>query len=262
MTKRYFIELAFSGSRFHGWQIQPDAISVQQYLEESLSTILRETIHLTGAGRTDAGVHASYFVAHFDSGNISKSSSLLEKLNLYLSKDLSVLGIREASPLSHARYDAISRTYKYIISRKKQAFLDPLGFPYYGKLNMEAMEIATVMIQKTNDFTSFAKLHSDNKTNICKIFKAGWEEKNGFLVFTIQADRFLRNMIRALTGTLLDVGKEKINPEEFREIILSLNNQNASASAPAKGLYLCDIEYPESFGLTNPGKENLLPFIL
>ncbi len=261
MKKRYFIELAFMGSRYHGWQIQPNALTLQQVIEEALSNLLKERISVTGAGRTDTGVHASYLVAHFDSANLTDTGWLMNKLNRYLHNDIKLYNVLETSSDAHARYDATSRTYKYLVLRKKQPFLNDLAHYLHSPLNLDALHIATAMVRDTRDFSSFAKLHSDNKTNICKVYKAEWKEMNDFLIFTIKADRFLRNMVRALTGTLLDVGKEKISIEDLNNIIESRNNQNASASAPAKGLYLFDINYPEKFGLNNPVKNNFLPFL-
>lgn len=258
---RYFIEIAFRGTHFHGWQIQPNAFSIQKAMEEALSMLLKETIRVTGAGRTDTGVHASYFVAHFDSSEILNTEQLAGKLNILLEKDISVFKIRPMPTGAHARFDALSRCYKYIIIRYKHPFLKDLGYYYHGILNIEAMNQASAILKETRDFTSFAKLHSDNKTNICKISRSDWVEKEGFLIYTIRGDRFLRNMVRSVTGTLLDVGKGKINLEEFKQIIESRDNQKASASAPAKGLYLSDISYPASWSMHNPAKNKLIPFI-
>lgn len=261
MKKRYFIELSFMGSRYHGWQIQTNALTLQQVIEEALSNLLKENISITGAGRTDTGVHASYFVAHFDSESLSDASGLKKKLNRYLHRDILVYNISGTNPDAHARYDAVSRTYKYVILRKRHPFLNAHAHFFHGHLDLDAMRKATSMIMNTSDFSSFAKLHSDNKTNVCKIYKAEWVEVDNFLVFIIEADRFLRNMVRALTGTIMDVGKEKISPDDFHMIIESRNNQRASASAPATGLYLFDISYPGCFRLNNPVKNNFLPFL-
>lgn len=260
-AKRYFIEFAFRGTEFHGWQVQPNAVTVQEVMEKVISDILRTTISLTGAGRTDTGVHASYYVAHFDCDIPLKPEKLSFKLNGYLNKDITILRILEAPPEAHARFDAISRTYKYLVLLKKHSFLYPYALLFQKDLDLERMNEASGIIRQTEDFSSFAKLHSDNKTNICSISRAFWEEKEDTLVFTITADRFLRNMVRSLTGTILDVGKKKISLDEFRDIIKSRDNQKASASAPAQGLFLWDIEYPGHYGLVNPGKENFLPFL-
>lgn len=260
MKHKYIIELSYSGKNFHGWQIQPNAPTVQQYLQESFSTILQEEITITGAGRTDTGVHASYYVAHFDSESSFDPDSLLHKLNQFLSKDVSIFQIHQVKDDFHARFGALSRTYKYIIRTKKSAFLDDLCFYYSGNINLEKMNECSASLLKYSDFTSFAKLHSDNKTNICKIKKAVWEIKGDYLIFTIQADRFLRNMVRAITGTIFDVGKGKISTEEFKYIVDKRDNQLASMSAPAKGLYLWDIEYKSEVGLRNPGIDREFPF--
>lgn len=261
MKQRYIIELSYSGKNFHGWQIQANAKTVQQYLQESLSTLLQEEIVITGAGRTDTGVHASYYVAHFDCEAELDADSLLFRLNQFLSKDLSVFSIRKTDNNFHARFGAISRTYKYIINTRKSVFINNLSHYYSGDLNLEKMNECSSLLMNYSDFTSFAKLHSDNKTNICKIEKAVWERHNDYLIFTIRADRFLRNMVRAITATLMDVGKGKISVEEFKAIIDGKDNQLASMSAPAKGLYLWDIEYEGKYGLGNLGKNNIFPFL-
>lgn len=260
MRHRHIIELAYSGKNFHGWQIQPNAKTVQQYLQESFSAILQEEITITGAGRTDTGVHASYFVAHFDSESTFDPDSLVLKLNQFLSKDVSIFKIHKVDDDFHARFEALSRTYKYIIRTRKSAFLNNLSYYYNGNINMEKMNSCAASLLEYSDFTSFAKLHSDNKTNICKIMKAVWEMHGDYLIFTIQADRFLRNMVRAITGTIFDVGKGKISEKEFKNILEGHNNQLASMSAPAKGLYLWDIEYENGVGLRNPGKGEDFPF--
>jgi tRNA pseudouridine38-40 synthase len=260
-AKRYFIEFAFRGTEFHGWQVQPNAVTVQEVMEQAMSDILRTAISLTGAGRTDTGVHARYFVAHFDCKTSFNPDKLSFKLNGYLNKDITILRILEAPPEAHVRFDAISRTYKYLVLRKKHSFLHPYALLLQNDLDMERMNEASGIIKQTKDFSSFAKLHSDNKTNICSISQAYWEEKEDYLVFTITADRFLRNMVRSITGTLLDVGKKKISLDEFRDIIESHDNQKASASATAQGLFLWNIEYPARYRLVNHGKENFLPFL-
>ncbi|MCF8379635.1 MAG: tRNA pseudouridine(38-40) synthase TruA [Bacteroidales bacterium] len=261
MKQRYIIELSYSGKNFHGWQIQPNANTVQQYLQESLSILTQEEIIITGAGRTDTGVHASYYVAHFDSDSDLDTESLSFRLNQFVSKDLSIFSIRRTSDDFHARFDALSRTYKYIINTKKSAFLNNLSYYYSGDLDLEKMNVCSTILMEYSDFTSFAKLHSDNKTNICKIEKAVWEKHDDYVIFTIKADRFLRNMVRAITATLLDVGKGKIDMKEFKNIINKKDNQLASMSAPAKGLYLYDIEYEGKFGLRNLGKNGVFPFL-
>lgn len=177
LKHRYIIELSYSGKNFHGWQIQANAITVQQYLQESISTILQEEISLTGAGRTDTGVHASYYVAHFDSDDELDTESLVFKLNQFLSKDLSIYSIRKTDNEFHARFGAINRSYKYIINTRKSVFLNNLTYYYSGNLDIDKMNRCSALLMKYSDFTSFAKLHSDNKTNICKIGKAVWESR-------------------------------------------------------------------------------------
>jgi len=179
-SKRYFIEFAFRGTDFHGWQIQPNAATVQEVMEQAMSDILRTAISLTGAGRTDTGVHARYFVAHFDCKTSFNPDKLCFKLNAYLNKDITILRILEAPPEAHARFDAISRTYKYLVLRKKQSFLHDYAFILQTELDIDRMNEAARIIQQTKDFSSFAKLHSDNKTNICDVTRALWEEKDGY----------------------------------------------------------------------------------
>ena len=258
---RYAIELAYLGKNFHGWQIQPNATTVQQYIQDSLSTILREEVIITGAGRTDTGVHASYFVAHFDTEALFDPDAFALKLNRFLSNDISIFSLREISPEFHARFEAISRTYKYIFRLKKSPFLTDLCFLNQVSLDIDSMNSCSKILKEYDYFTSFAKHHSDNKSDICQIMEADWELHDDYLIFTIKADRFLRNMVRAITGTIFDVGKGKIGSEEFRAIIEGRDNQLASVSTPAKGLYLWDIEYPEEYGFVNQGIEGNFPFL-
>lgn len=261
ILKRYIIELAYSGKNYHGWQNQPNAITVQEVLEKAISTILGTDISLTGAGRTDSGVHASYFVAHFDCESHFNCGKLTHKLNRYLKKDISVFTVKETSGEFHARFEAVSRTYKYVISKKKSVFLPELAMLYTGDLDLQKMNAASSIILNTSDFTSFAKLHSDNKTSVCEIKNIGWESRGDIIVFTITADRFLRNMVRSITATLLEIGKSKLSLAELEEIINSKDNQKTPMSAPAHGLYLFDIQYPETYKLKNPVGESEFPFI-
>ncbi len=244
---RYFIYISFKGTSYHGWQLQPGAVTVQKVLNEALSTILSEKISVTGAGRTDAGVHALVFCAHFDSRApfLDVRNNIIFRLNRYLPEDISVTGIRKVKADANARFSAISRTYKYVILRAKDPFRTATGWYVHGDLDIDAMNSAAEILLRHNDFTSFCRLHSDNKTNICKIFSAGWKTEGNTLVFTIRADRFLRNMVRAIAGTMIETGRGKITPMDFERIILSLNRSSAGMSAPARGLFLTDIEYPE-----------------
>lgn len=249
--QRYFIELSFKGTGYHGWQIQDNALSVQETLNRALTILLKEEITTIGAGRTDTGVHAKHFVAHFDSihPNLDSKKELIYSLNRIIPSDISVYTIKSVKPDAHARFDAISRTYKYYISRKKDPFLDDLAWQFTGELDIDSIKKATPILLNCTDFASFSKVGSDNRTSICKIFHLEWEETGGLLIFTIKADRFLRNMVRAIVGTLFEVGRGKINNEGFTKIIESKNRSLAGTSAPAKGLYLIDIEYPEKIYL-------------
>jgi len=244
---RYFIFISYKGSSYHGWQIQPNALTVQKVLDNALSVIVNEKIVTTGAGRTDAGVHALVFCAHFDCllNDLSSNKNLLFRLNRYLPDDISVHSVKKVSQDANARFGAISRTYKYYISQKKDPFFDKSSWYIHGKIDIAAMNEASGQLLSHSDFTSFSKLHSNTKTNFCKIFKASWDEEDDRLVFTIKADRFLRNMVRAIVGTLVEVGSGKINLKEFETIILAKDRCKAGKSAPAKGLFLVDIEYPE-----------------
>ncbi len=242
---RYFIELRFKGTRFFGWQIQPGHLSVQEMLETTFSTFLRHPVSVTGAGRTDTGVHASFYVAHFDADNLPFSlTDLVYKLNRFLPEDISLFRIRPVVPEAHARFSAISRTYRYHITRVKDPFLTDMAFRYLLPLNVEEMNKAASVLRRYEDFTSFSKLHSDVKTNICRISMAEWTLSGDQLVFTITADRFLRNMVRSIAGTLLEVGKGKLTVEGFERIIQMKDRCAAGTSAPARGLFLTGITYP------------------
>ena len=245
MPHRYFIQLSYKGTNYHGWQIQPNAISVQQIIENALTTVLRESIAVVGAGRTDTGVHASFFILHFDvSKSVAKTEKLVYKLNSFLPNDIAIQKIWPVENDLHARFSAVSRTYKYYISTQKNPFRTEISLTYILPLDIDKMNQAARILYEYEDFTSFCRLHTDVKTNNCKIILAGWEVKNTQLIFTIKADRFLRNMVRAIVGTLLEVGKGKITIDDFRKIIELKDRGAAGASAPAKGLFLVDIEYP------------------
>jgi tRNA pseudouridine38-40 synthase len=247
---RFFIELAFNGARYFGWQVQPGHPTVQEVLEKCFSAFLRTPVAVTGAGRTDTGVHASFFVAHFDAENLPfDAEDMVYKLNRFLPEDISLHRIRMVLPEAHARFSALSRTYRYFISRNKDPFLADTSFRYLLPLHMEKMNEAASLLLKYTDFTSFSKLHTDTKTNLCGVTEAYWEQKDHQLVFTITADRFLRNMVRAITGTLLEVGKGKLSVEGFEKIILKKDRCAAGMSMPAKGLFLTGIAYPESIYL-------------
>ena len=225
MNKKYAIELSYHGKNYHGWQIQVNAKTIQEELEYALSTIIRARIHLTGAGRTDTGVHASYYVAHFLTDAEFDPADIAFKLNSFLPESIAIFSVKKVDSDFHARFKAVSRTYKYLLYKKKSAFLSELAYVYTAGLDIQKMNSAATTLLKHTDFSSFAKLHSDNKTNNCSISHAEWHSYGDFIIFTITADRFLRNMVRAISGTLIDIGKGSVNLEEFEDIIRSKDNQ-------------------------------------
>jgi len=247
VKKRYFIYLSYKGTAYHGWQIQPNGISVQEVLTKALSTVLRIETEITGAGRTDTGVHARLMVAHFDvEGELPAEFDLTNKLNSVLPCDISIHKIVEVQPETHARFDAVSRRYEYHIVNEKDVFKTELAARLSDKLDFEAMNLAAAILSEYRDFTSFSKLHTDVKTNNCVISRAEWTCQGDEWVFTIEADRFLRNMVRAIVGTLFEVGRHRMSVDEFRAVIEAKNRCKAGVSVPAKGLYLVDIQYPEN----------------
>lgn len=242
---RYFLELSYNGTRFHGWQIQPGAVSVQGTIEQALSTILRNPTPIVGAGRTDTGVHARQMFAHVDIENLPCDvPRFLHSLNSLTGPDIAIHAIHPVHPDAHARFDALSRTYRYFVHNLKDPFLQGLSVRL-GPLDYDAMNRAAARLLLTDDFTSFAKLHADNKTNICRVTHARWERlDDNRHVFTITADRFLRNMVRAVVGTLVEVGRGKISEEDFNRIILTRDRCAAGTSMPPEGLFLYQISYP------------------
>ena len=242
---RYFIEIAYSGKNYHGWQNQPDSITVQEVLENSLSTILRTKIKVMGAGRTDAGVHAKQLFAHFDYQKINSVDDLIFKLNSFLANDISVQNLFQVNDDVHARFSALEREYQYIISLEKNPFTKDFSYQIYHKPNIDLMNQAANELLNYKDFQCFSRSNSDVKTYYCDVKIASWKSLGNQLVFTIKADRFLRNMVRAIVGTLLDVGFEKTSLSEFQEIIKSKDRSKAGTSAPAKGLFLTKVIYPE-----------------
>ncbi len=246
--QRYFIQLSYNGTAYNGWQIQENTQkTVQHILNEMLSTLLNESIVVTGCGRTDTGVHAKEFYAHFDSTILDLTTNhdkWIYKFNGALPPDIAIHKIIKVNEKSNARFDATSRTYQYIISRKKNPFEIDKAYFFNGELNITEMNKAAKALFDYTDFSAFSKSNTQTYTNDCKLLKAGWKEENDCLIFTISADRFLRNMVRAIVGTLIDVGKGKISVEEFKKIIESKNRSNAGFSVPACGLYLMKVEYP------------------
>ena len=240
---RYFIEFSYNGKNYFGYQIQPNQISVQEELEKALSTLLREKIKTTGAGRTDTGVHAKKMFAHFETSQVL-SGQLSHQLNSFLPADISVKRIFEVKDDFHARFNATYRTYEYYISLEKNPFTQYSAWQLWRRnIDINKMNEACRILFEYEDFTSFAKLHTDNKTNLCKIYRAEWEQNGTDLKFTISANRFLRNMVRAIVGTVIEVGSGKIQPEDMRKVIENKNRNTAGVSAPAHALYLVDVGY-------------------
>lgn len=241
---RYFMRLAYNGANFHGWQTQPNATTVQETIEHAMSTVLRKPISITGAGRTDAGVNAAMMIAHFDCDSMPDDTSpLVRSLNSLLGKNIAIYTIFKVDDDAHARFDATSRTYKYFAHTVKSPFIYPLSWQCNPKLDFDKMnEAAKVLLQYT-DFTSFSKLHTDVATNNCRITHAQWEPEGEQMVFTVTADRFLRNMVRAIVGTLVDVGMGKITKSDFCRIIEQKDRCCAGTSMPGHALFLWDITY-------------------
>lgn len=241
---RYFLKLSYNGAPFHGWQVQPNAVSVQSTIEEALSTVLRENISIVGAGRTDTGVNARQMYAHFDyDKEIPDFGKLINSLNRLVGKDIAIYDIIKVADDAHARFDATARTYKYFVTHQKSPFLYPLSWHCPQSLDYEKMNEACEVLKRHIDFTSFSKLHTDVKTNNCRIDYAHWQKEGEMMVFTITADRFLRNMVRAVVGTLVEVGRGKISVDEFEQIILKKDRCSAGTSMPPQALFLWKVDY-------------------
>ncbi len=246
---RYFIELSYNGSAYHGWQNQPKAISVQEVLEKALSTLLKTPISIMGAGRTDTGVHASQMFAHFDFNDELNDTNIIFKLNSFLPKDIAIQHIFKVNDDAHARFNALSRTYLYRITLEKNVFTFNNTFYVKQALDVEKMKEASKILFDYKDFQCFSKTNTDVKTYYCNIMQAEWFFKNNELHFIIKADRFLRNMVRAIVGTMINIGLGKINVEDLHQIIKSKNRSEAGFSVPAHALYLTKIEYPDDIKL-------------
>jgi tRNA pseudouridine38-40 synthase len=250
---RFFIQLSYNGSKYNGWQVQENTPhTIQQVLEEKLSMLLKNKTEVVGCGRTDTGVHATRYFAHFDSNSevLADLKQLVYKLNITLPHDIAVQAVRPVKEDAHARYDATSRTYHYFLHQQKNPFMEDRSWYLYGPLDFELMNKAAKILLETSDFTSFSKLNTQVKTNICKVSEARWELLNDHeWRFVISADRFLRNMVRAIVGTLLMVGRYKITIEEFKQIIEEKKRTEAGMSAPGHALFLTDIKYPEDLFL-------------
>ena len=245
---RYFMRLGYRGAGFHGWQVQPHDPSVQQAIEEAMATLLRVPTPITGAGRTDAGVNARLMVAHFDTEQpIADVQRLVHSLNALLPAEISIDSITPVHDDAHARFDATSRTYKYFVVPRKDPFRYPLSWKCPPGLDFELMNEAAARLLDYTDFTSFSKLHTDVKTNNCRVIHAQWTHENEQWVFTITADRFLRNMVRAIVGTLVEVGRHKMSVEQFCQVIERKDRCAAGTSMPGNALFLWDITYPYPF---------------
>lgn len=242
---RYFLELSYNGKAYHGWQNQPNAISIQEVIEKALSTLLRETIAIVGAGRTDAGVHAKQMFAHFETESEFVDESFKFKLNSFLPKDISIHKIFYVTPKAHVRFDALNRTYLYRISLEKDAFNFDNAYYFKGDLDLDKMNEAAKLLFDYIDFECFSKTNTDVNTFNCKIMHAEWTRHDNELHFVIKADRFLRNMVRAIVGTMINIGVGKINVDGLHNIIKSKNRSEAGFSVPAHALYLTKIEYPK-----------------
>ncbi len=246
---RYFIELSYNGTAYHGWQIQPKAITVQEVLEDALSTVLNDEISVMGAGRTDTGVHATQMFAHFDSERLFDTDDLVYKLNSFLPFNIAITDVFKVKPEAHARFDAIRRSYLYRISLKKNVFTHRNAYYIKQALDVEQMNAAAKILFEYKDFQCFSKTHTDVKTYYCDIMKARWFVRDGEIQFTITADRFLRNMVRAIVGTMINIGLGKMSVEDLHTIIQSKNRSEAGYSVPAHGLYLTEVVYPETIKL-------------
>jgi len=245
---RYFVELAYNGAPFFGWQRQPKQITVQEVLEHAFSMLLKNSIELVGCGRTDTGVHAKQFFAHFEYAELLSDSycnKLAQKLNAFLSKEIAIYRIFKVKDEEHARFSALTRTYKYYVSTSKDPFRVQTFYRVYGKIDVESMNLAAHLLIGNKDFTSFSKLHTNVNNNFCEVKTAYWTQEDEQLVFTITANRFLRNMVRAVVGTLLLVGKGKISIAEFQEIIQQKDRCKAGVSVPAHALFLEEVKYSD-----------------
>lgn len=243
--QRYFIYLSYDGTAYHGWQIQPNGNSVQEELQRALSTLLRKDTEIVGAGRTDAGVHARLMVAHFETDAAFKCEQLAYKLNRLLPKDISVSRIQPVAPDMHARFSAVRRTYHYYIHLQKDPFQRFFSCEMHYDLDFSLMNEAAAHLIECSDFAAFCKTHTDVKTTICRVSRAEWiDDGNGCWHFVISADRFLRNMVRAVVGTLVEVGRHRMTLEQFYTVVEGKNRCNAGESMPGNALFLEDIKYP------------------
>ena len=242
---RYFITLSYDGTRYHGWQIQPEGVTVQQLLQDALATLLRQHITVVGAGRTDAGVHARQMVAHIDvDGEINDVDQLTYKLNRFLPYDISIQNIRLVSDDMHARFSAVRRRYRYFIHTEKDPFKKKYSCELHYELDYELMNVAAAQLKTYSDFGAFCKSHSDVKTTVCTVTKAHWVEyESNAWYFEIEANRFLRNMVRAVVGTLIEVGRHRMSLSQFDQVVREGRRTGAGESMPANALFLECVEY-------------------
>lgn len=243
---RYFIEIAYQGRNYHGWQIQNNAHSVQQEIQDKISLILRQTTSIVGSGRTDTGVHASQQFAHFDCDKPLDKAGFLYKMNRILPPDIRLLNLLPVKPEAHARFDATRRRYEYHLSHHKQVFGQGLYYHFQPDLSLKKMNEAAKILLDHEDFQAFSKVKTEVKHFRCQMLEAYWEQRGEMLVFTISANRFLRGMVRAIVGTLLEVGKSKMNLKQFQQVITSRSRQVAGAAVPPEGLFLTEVAYPWS----------------
>ena len=244
---RYFLELSYKGTSYHGWQRQPNAISVQQVMEEALSTLLGKETQIVGAGRTDAGVHAKQMFAHFDTDiSENQASELVFRLNRFLPESIAIIATYPVASDAHARFDAIYRSYEYHITSQKNPFANEQAYFFNAPLDIEAMNTAAALLLKHTNFKCFSRSKTDVNSYDCNVIEAFWEQKSE-LIFHISANRFLRNMVRAVVGTLLDIGTRKLSLSGFQSVLDSQDRQQAGSSAPANGLFLTKICYPKHY---------------
>jgi len=250
LQPRYFLHLAYNGKNYHGWQFQLNTpLTIQQILQERLSLLLHEKITLIGCGRTDTGVHAKEYYAHFDSAKediISNKQQWLFKMNHCVPKDIAIINILSVQNNANARFSATARTYKYYIHQIPNPFTNDFSAYIYGDIDVDLMNQATEIVKCTKDFTSFTKVNNSHANHICEIMDCNWVQENRNIIFTVKANRFLRNMVRCLVGTMLDVGTKKITLQDFEEIILSQDRSKAGKSIVGKGLHLEMIDYPST----------------
>ena len=245
LSMRYFFEISYNGTNYHGWQNQDNAVGVQEVVENALSKLLREKTGIVGSGRTDTGVHCLQQFFHADIEKEFDPAKLIQRLNAFMPKDIVIRKILKVKPNAHARYDACARTYEYRITRTKNPFLTHYAYYFFRDLDMPTMNRAAALLAGTHDFQCFSKVKTDVNHFICEVRQAFWNEKGELLVFRITANRFLRGMVRALVGTLLDVGTGKISVSEFQKIMQSKDRKNAGMNVPPEGLYLVNVKYPK-----------------